>query len=84
MKDYGIRNLNTGEIIETFDNAIQAEQEIVRKMANANIGKKKTKSGVTPLYQVVERSFNNIYKQFPDGRVYIVGVETVWTPYEEK
>lgn len=81
MNNFGIRNVKTGNIIQTFDNPILAREEIKRKKANEDL-EKKTKTSTE--YEVVVRTVNNIYKQFPDGQIYIVGVESKWNPYESE
>ena len=66
-KDYGIRNKETGEVIETFYDPIEA----------------KAKLPDTDHYEVVERTIENEYAMFPDGKSYIVGVKEGWQEYKE-
>ena len=83
MNMFGIRNKATGEVVETFGLPILAEQEIQRlKEAEEMPTKSGKKAKAKPEYEIVERTINNVYHQFPDGRTYIVGTETVWQPYE--
>ena len=79
MKNYGIRNKKTGEIIELFDSEDKAQQQIDRNKENDK-GKKKS----TAEYEVVKRTVNNIYKQFEDGKTYIVGTEIKWSACSER
>lgn len=69
MKDnYAIRKKLNGELVATFDNPIRAELEI-REKDNPDA------------YEVAERQIRNIYKVFPDGKVYITGTEEEWVTY---
>ena len=69
MNNYAIRKKRTGELIETYDNPIIAELEIRRKNNPEE-------------YEVAERQTENIYKAFPDGKVYITGTESKWVTYD--
>ncbi len=77
MHNFGIRNKATGNVIETFEDPILAQQAIIRRR-KADAGKKSA-----PEYEIVEKTVNNIYSQI-DGRTYITGTETIWSAYEVK
>lgn len=66
MKDFGIRNTKTGEITARFDDPIEAKVAL--------------KDPTTE--EVVERTIENIYEAFPDGKTYITGVQERWTAYK--
>ena len=76
MHNFGIRNKATGNVIETFEDPILAQQAIIRRQ-KADAGKKSA-----PEYEIVEKTVNNIYDQI-DGRTYIVGTETIWSVCED-
>ena len=65
MKDFGIRNIETGEIIARFDDPIEAK---------ANLPE-------TGKFEIVEREPENEYQIFPDGKSYIVGIIEKWKEY---
>lgn len=65
MKDYGIREKATGEIIKTFDDPIEAKASLPD----------------TENYEVCWREPVNIYELKDDGRTYIVGTKFVWHEY---
>ena len=76
MHNFGIRNKATGNVIETFEDPILAQQSIIRRRKN-DAGKKSV-----PEYEIVKKTVNNIYGQI-DGRTYIVGTQTIWSACEE-
>ena len=65
MKNYGIRNKITGEITARFEDPIEAKSHI----RNAECE------------EVAERSIENVYETFPDGKTYITGVEERWKTF---
>ena len=69
MNNYAIRKRATGELVATYENPIAAELE---RRAKDNPDE----------YEIAERQIENIYKTFPDGKVYITGTEAKWEKYE--
>lgn len=69
--NYAIRNKRNGELIATYDNPITAELERRAKEHPDD-------------YEIAERRIENIYKTFPDGKVYITGTDIKWEKYEDQ
>ncbi len=68
--NFGIRNTATGEVVRRCENPIEAKKLILAMRPEGYAD-----------FEVVERSAQNVYKMFPDGRSYIVGVEYKWVVY---
>ena len=66
MKDFGIRNKDTGEITARFDDPIEAASHIKDPEHE----------------EVAERQLENIVERFPDNKVYITGMQETWTAYK--
>lgn len=66
MKNYGIRNKQTGEITARFDDPIEAASHITDKTQE----------------EVAERSIVNVYETLPDGKTYITGIEERWKAFQ--
>ena len=64
MKNFGIRNKATGEITARYEDPIEAKTHIKEPEQE----------------ELVERKIENIYETFPDGKVYITGVQETWVP----
>ena len=71
LDNFGIMNMTTGEVVRTFDNPFDA----------VNFARLTQPEGFSDL-RAVERSFENVYKLFPDGRSFIVDTKTVWNPLD--
>lgn len=67
---FGVRKLESCEIVAEFDNPILARQFIEENQSEDDT------------FEIVERYAENIIEAFPDGKSYITGVQYVWKPYE--
>lgn len=65
MKNYGIRNKQTGEIMARFETAKEAASHITDERQQ----------------EVAERSIVNVYETLPDGKTYITGIEERWKAF---
>ena len=64
-----IRDKLTGEMVSYFDDVVDARNAIARRDRDR--------------YVLMEQVADNVYRQFPDGRTYIVGVEYRWIVFED-
>lgn len=66
---FGVRKIESSEIVAEFDNPILARQFIEENQTEEDT------------FEIVERYAENIVEAFPDGKSYITGVQYVWKPY---
>ena len=64
-----IRDKLTGEMVSYYDDVVDARRAIERRDRDR--------------YVLMEQVANNIYRQNPDGRTYIVGMEYSWIVFED-
>ena len=67
---FGVRKIESSEIVAEFDNPILARQFIEENQTEEDT------------FEIVERYAENIVEAFPDGKSYITGVQYVWKPYK--